>query len=69
MRDSSRKFSIEYSRKVGKNRLELEIKVKDLSSKLTTSSTESENEDCSITYPDINKTPKQIGMVSGLCAM
>ena len=42
MRDLSRKFSIEYSRKVGKNRLELENKVKDLSSKLTTSSTESE---------------------------
>ena len=42
MRDFSRKFSIEYSRKIGKNRLELENKVKDLTNKLKTSSTERE---------------------------
>ena len=42
MRDFSRKFSIEYSSKMSKNRLELENKVKDLTNKLKTSSTESE---------------------------
>ena len=42
MRGFSRKFSIDYSRKMGKNRQGLENKVKDLTSKLKTSSTESE---------------------------
>ena len=42
MRNFSRKFSIKYSRKTGKNRLELENKVKDFTNKLKTSSTESE---------------------------
>ena len=41
-RDFSRKFSIEYSRKMGKNRLERENKVKDLTNTLKTSSTECE---------------------------
>ena len=41
MRDFSRKFSVEYSRKMGKNRIKLENKVKDLTDKLETSSTES----------------------------
>ena len=42
MRYFSRKFAIEYSRKLGKNRLELENIVKDLINELKTSSTESE---------------------------
>ena len=41
MRDFSRKFSVEYNRKMDKNRLKLENKVKDLTNKLKTSSTES----------------------------
>ena len=38
MRDFSRKFSIEYSTKMSKNKLELENKVKDLTNKLKASS-------------------------------